>query len=367
MPDVSDENEPLVWPWPTGPGADLIATRQRELVGLVEGKTPVYLDMNFWILMRDVAAGLETGAVETALLGALRFGVGAGKIFCPVTAETIEELTKQNAESMAGTMKLVDALSLGIAMVPHIERTATEFQELMATVWPSARIAARPVWTAFAFAFGYEDLRPQVEGLVVDDALICALAEKAWNAQPSVLAQTLKTNVFEARAESELTAAKLNEQNALHAGEIDNFEAAWKIEIDGACSLLEGIAHQEILRIADAEGHAVIRDSRQTALTVSRMIAVSLKNPANRKKFGSLYVPAVIHAAIRAERRTIKANDIFDFRHAAAALPYCGAFLTDGPLRTLLTSGHTALGREYDCRIVSKPFEALEVLKDLCI
>ncbi len=345
----------------------MIAAHQRDLARSLEGKIPVYLDMNFWISMREVVDGVKTDADATTLLGALRNGVGAGKIFCPVTAETVEELTKQNAKSMAGTMKLIDTLSLGVAMVPHAERTAIEFQNFMATAWPSARAPVRPVWTAFAFAFGYEDPNPQVEGLMVDNALICGLAEKAWNAQPSVLTQTLKPNAFEARARSEATAAYLNRQNALYADEINGFEAAWKIEVEGTCSLMEDIVHQEILRIADTEGHTVDRNSRRMASLVAQMIAAGLKTPTNRKRFGSIYVPSVLHAAIRAERRKIKTNDIYDFRHAAAALPYCGAFFTDGPLRTLLTSGHTALDREYGCRIVSRPSEALEALNDLCI
>src|SRR3546814_15596789 len=90
---------------------------------------------------------------------------------------------------------------------------------------------------------------------------------------PAILAQTMEPNAFEARANSEATATRLNQQNALLADEVGTFENAWTIEIDGACSLMEDIAHHEILRLADAEGHVVDRDSRQTARTISRMIA----------------------------------------------------------------------------------------------
>jgi hypothetical protein len=69
-------------------------------------------------------------------------------------------------------------------------------------------------------------------------------------------------------------------------------------------------------------------------------------------------VPAVIHAAIRAANRAVKPNDIYDFRHAAA-LPHCRAFFTDGSLRTLICSGHTALDREYACAVVSKTSRCL--------
>lgn len=317
-------------------------------------------------MLREVASGVETGATETALSGALRYGVQAGKIFCPVTAEVVVELTKQSPANMAGTMMVIDLLSLGVAMVPHQERTAIEFHTLMTDAWPSCPPVDRPIWTAFAFAFGYEDLKPSVDGLTVDDALICALADRAWQAPPSLLASSLEQGMFQARECSEDSARRLNAQHALHAHEIDGFETAWRIETRGACSLLEGIAQHEIERIAAAEGHDVDPNSHQTAQTLTQMVAAGLRDPANRRRFGSLYVPAVIHAAIRAANRTVKANDIYDFQHAAAALPYCRAFFTDGSLRTLICAGHTALDREYTCTVVSRPADALAVLKDLC-
>ena len=71
----------------------------------------------------------------------------------------------------------------------------------------------------------------------------------------------------------------------------------------------------------------------------ARMIAQALQKEEHRRSFGSLYVPAMVHAAVRSEaKRKIKPNDIFDFRHAAAALPHCRAFFTDGPLKKLITS-----------------------------
>ena len=98
------------------------------------------------------------------------------------------------------------------------------------------------------------------------------------------------------------------------------------------------------------------------------MLAQALEKDEHRRAFGSLYVPAMLHAAVRSERkRKIKPNDIFDFRHAAAALPYCRAFMTDGPLRSLITSGHVRLDRLYGCEVVATPAEAIELIGRLAL
>lgn len=76
----------------------------------------------------------------------------------------------------------------------------------------------------------------------------------------------------------------------------------------------------------------------------------------------------MLHAAVRSRAgRKLSANDIFDFRHAAAALPHCRAFSTDGPLRSLITSGHVKLDALYDCKVVSTPAEGVAILKELII
>lgn len=98
------------------------------------------------------------------------------------------------------------------------------------------------------------------------------------------------------------------------------------------------------------------------------MVAIALEQEVNQRAFGSLYIGAMLHAAIRSEtKRKIKPNDVYDFRHAAAALPHCCAFFTDGPLAKLITSGHMKLDRLYDCTVVATPAEAIAVLGDLVI
>jgi len=358
------------WPWPTGAGADHILKRQWELVDLLSNRLPVFLDTNFWVWARQAAFGENDDPELISLLGALRLAVESGKFFFPVTNDLIAEFSKQSPERLAHTMMLVDRLSLGVAMVPHHERTAIEMENYNGRAVPDYSPAPRPLWTCYAFALGYEDMRPA--GVEVDDRLLVALAEKAWMGQPSVLAQMVPPEMFAARSESERMAAFLNEQAALHAHEIDSHATALRIEVEGAASMLTGIAAREYRRMAGAAGKTReaedVRNSVRVGRRVTGMIAKALEEDEHRRAFGSLYVPAMLHSAVRSEaNRKIKPNDIFDFRHAAAALPYCRAFLTDGPLRSLITSGHVRLDRLYCCEVVATPAAAIELIGRLAL
>lgn len=361
------DDEVYEWPWPTGPGADFVLGKQEELAGLLATRRPVFLDTNFWVMARQAALAESDDPKLISLLGALRMAVGSGKAFFPVTGDLIEEFSKQSPERLQGTLMMVDALSLGVAMVPSQERSAIEIERFSARSHPDYPPQARPLWTAYAFALGYQDLR--LPGIDVDDTMLVRLAEKAWMAPPSLWSRD-HSGIFDAKSESERLAAFLNEQEALHADEIDSLATAIRIEVAGAASMIEGIAAREYRRIAAAAGHAAeasdIAGSRGVGRKMAQMFAAALSQDVNRRALPSLYIGAMLHAAVRAEeKRKIKPNDIFDFRHAAAALPHCAAFFTDGPLKKLITSGHTGLSKLYGCRVAATPAEAIAILKDL--
>jgi hypothetical protein len=60
-------------------------------------------------------------------------------------------------------------------------------------------------------------------------------------------------------------------------------------------------------------------------------------------------------------------NTLLDFHQAVAAVVYCDAFFTDGPLRVILTQKHVALDREFGCTVISDMSEAVEHLRLLKI
>jgi uncharacterized protein with von Willebrand factor type A (vWA) domain len=82
-----------------------------------------------------------------------------------------------------------------------------------------------------------------------------------------------------------------------------------------------------------------------------------------RKELPTAHIHAMCHAVYRWDKkRKFDGNDLLDFHHATAALAYCDVFLTDGPLRALLTSTHVGLDKEMDCAVISDIGEAVKHL-----
>ncbi|MFC7332425.1 hypothetical protein [Rhodocista pekingensis] len=97
--------------------------RQVELGKSLVNSKKIYLDTCFWIKIRDAALGILAESSACRLLDNLRSGVAGGRFVCPISASMFLELMKQpyTSDRRIGTARLIDELSLGIAMVPsHI-------------------------------------------------------------------------------------------------------------------------------------------------------------------------------------------------------------------------------------------------------
>src|SRR3989442_8594732 len=104
-----------------------VKSRVVELGGLVDARTAIYLDLNFWILLRKAALGLDFNHASTELLRLLRKGVAVGRLFCPASESVFLELLKQSdSSSRLATARLIDELSLGVTLLPNHARFATE-------------------------------------------------------------------------------------------------------------------------------------------------------------------------------------------------------------------------------------------------
>src|ERR1051325_11371440 len=100
----------------------MLATADRVLA-----RKKVYLDTRFWILMRDVFLGRSKDRLHKQISEKLCQLVTAGRVICPINADTLAELLKQrDATTRLATAKLIDELSLGAALQSAEERVRTE-------------------------------------------------------------------------------------------------------------------------------------------------------------------------------------------------------------------------------------------------
>jgi hypothetical protein len=79
--------------------------------------------------------------------------------------------------------------------------------------------------------------------------------------------------------------------------------------------------------------------------------------------FPSFIVEAGLHDSVRNDLpRKYKTNDLSDFRHAKAALPYFDAFFTEKSLKNMVCASNLSLDKKYSCEVLCKPVEVLKYL-----
>lgn len=103
---------------------------RRKVVALgrsLQHHAEIYLDVNFWLMLRNAELGTHTNPPSLELLAKLRSLVARGIAFCPISESVYVEVMKQSDErTRLATAKLVDELSQGIAITAMDIRTATE-------------------------------------------------------------------------------------------------------------------------------------------------------------------------------------------------------------------------------------------------
>jgi hypothetical protein len=167
----------------------------------------------------------------------------------------------------------------------------------------------------------------------------------------------------------EALAARLNIDNRAHATTMRSFAQAYRDEAFGiatmfpevATAALAGFAKKQALNIPAQETSAAA-----LADVGARVLAFFLTKRRDRTSLRSLHVHAALHASARWNKaQKLDSHDLLDFQHAAAALAYCDAFLTDNALRVMIEQKHLDLGAELGCRVKSSFAEALVVVEEL--
>lgn len=337
-----------------------VTRRRLELGEEVNSKYRIYLDLRFWILLRE--AYLEKGTKNSIsiLLEQLLSLVEAGRAICPISESVFVELFKQDdPASRIATANLIDALSCGVSLIVHPERVR---QELCNSLYKSAGAqnlfsVEQLVWTKLASIFG--EVHPTGTPFEAAEELVIqkAFYDHMWNISLAEMAKSLDPSQMP-KIDWDETAKRLNNGNKEHENEITNYRKAYRFEFEGSLSLFK----QEMLvlfkEIEEAGYHSIN--------AINCHLSESARFAEFSRSIRTLHIGASCHAAVRWDKkRKITGNDLFDFHHAEAALGYCDLFLTEGPLRTLLNQNHLELKEHFPCKVVASIQEAIEAIGDI--
>ncbi|MEJ6395002.1 hypothetical protein V8J82_17190 [Gymnodinialimonas sp. 2305UL16-5] len=347
--------------------------RQIELGRSLKGRRKVYLDMRFWIIARDTALGVRTEPVARKMLHYLRRGVASGRLVCPISASVFLELIKQpyNPGRRIGTAQLIDELSLGSSMIPSRIVMGTEIHSFLSHAKGGAELYPMQelIWTKVAYVLG--DTYPSLAELSPSEELAMqkSFFDYLWDYSLSDMVKTIGDNMPPSDRFANLS-RETNKKNAEYKDELRSFAQTYDTELRGAIEVAGDVAADVIHQLAEKEAGRELSTTpgeRANSVNMCRnLLYHAFKRPQTKDTLRCLHIGACIHAAMRWDKdRKFKPNDYYDFEHATAALGYCDAFLTEGPLHHLVTRPQVNLEAVNGCRVFSDVEAATDYVRQL--
>jgi hypothetical protein len=220
-----------------------VAARMEQLADQVVSRTRVYLDTNYWILLRDAAMGRPRDPTHEQLLAVLTEATAAETHVCPVGEGVFFELLRQSDErTRLATAKLIDSLGQGITIQNLHDRIQTELHSFISATSQQQMLPEPPlrrVWLKIGHVLG--SLYPVLPKF--DDAEELAVQKAFLDVMWSITLEEMLADT-DIRAVSDSSdfgalAQRLSSESAIHAEEMTAFQTVYLSEIAGffdACS-----------------------------------------------------------------------------------------------------------------------------------
>src|SRR6266487_3179382 len=313
--------------------------RYDELNAWVRARKAVYLDLKYWIWLRDPVASpfpAETEALRTALT----HGVISGRLFCPVSYPAFVELMRINPPSLRlRQAEIMDELSVGIAIRNGFDMAEIEFCEFFGRNLPALR----------AIPYRVETVWCPVGQMVVEkypyhDELPADVMERCRKVMLDVMWEKRMTDYAALEGLPEHprdTATRVNAERQSYPRGQQSFSELFPAELNGALDVLYPRIEEQFVSVAGIFGIRPTADERAQG-GAYRHVWINLFREAvtrglDANAIPSLRVRSALHAAIRMDdRRPFHENDLDDIAHSAVAVSYSDLFLTERSFAELL-------------------------------
>lgn len=333
----------------------------------------IYLDSKYWILLRNAAMGVENDPSICGLLTALREGVASNRLLCPVGADTFVEILSQTNEStLVESVRLIDQLSEGVAVIFHEERVLLELLAFARAGLPSdgSYDPKTLAWTKVSFVLGFRMPVATSFTRQQHEAMQKAFLDLLWGASLADMVETIDvTRIREIERGADIS-TRLNANKGRYGPDCKSYTEAFLSEVAGCLDFMRPDLQDVLCYVA--ERYPELKMSKETAgaprsvQCFANLIYHSFRLGLLSTELPFIRIQAAIHAAMwRDTSRKYKVTDPHDILHATAALPYFHIFLTDHSLKHLLTRKDLSLDKLYDCRVISDPIEAVKKIQKI--
>lgn len=340
-----------------------------ELNDWVRARKAVYLDMKYWIWLRDPDASPFPAETE-ALRSALTQGVNAGRLFCPMSYPAFTELMRINPQTLRlRQAAAMDQLSVGVAIRNGFDMVEIEFCEFFGRNLPAARALpyrVESVWCPVGHMV--VEKYPHHEDIAADAMERCrkVMLDVMWEKRMTDYA--VLDGVPEQPRD---TAVRINVERQAYPRDQQSFSNLFAAELDGALDVLSPRIEEQFVSIAGILGIHPTSEERVGASAYRRVFVNLFREAVTRgldaKAIPSLRVRSALHAAIRMDdRRPFRHNDLEDIAHSSVAVSYTDVFLTERSFAELLNrSAVQSVIAPTKCRVVSSVSDALAAIAQI--
>ena len=343
--------------------------RYDELNVWIRTRKVVYLDMKYWIWLRD--PDTSPFPAETKALGtALKHGVKTGRLFCPVSYPAFVELMCINPVNLRlRRAKVMDDLCAGIAIRNGFDMAEIEFCEFFGRNLPALRAIPYRVDTVWC-PVG----QMVVEKYPYHDDFPADVMERCRKVMLDVMWEKRMTDYAALNGLPEHpreTAAHVNAERQSYPRGQQSFSELFAAELNGALDVIYPRLEEQLVSVAGIFGMHPTPEERAGA-GVYRHVLINLFREAvtrglDAKAIPSLRVRSALHASIRMDdRRPFRENDLDDIAHSAVAVSYSDLFLTERSFAELLNrSAVQTVIAPTNCRVISNISGALAAVAEI--
>lgn len=347
--------------------------RRKELGAELAAKTRLYLDVRFWNDLCDAELDKARTPADGELLRALREKVASGKLACPVEVHVVEELHRQSiSEKRAATLALIDELSTRAVLLSPTDRLFLEVLRLVQGAIAGSPPVTPPyleIWTRPPFAIAHDFSEFDAPHLPRESVEFARAEMEAdwWKFGFVELFEITGPPPIDPSAKHG-TAGLLNAVKDDPTKLFESYEATYWSEVRGVLDAyapqladvwryLYGQTGADPTTISEAEMEQAVRQLRQMLYQAARKTGL-------RSSVPTLHTGVTLYSRMQWDRkRRYKGNDVFDFAHAEAALPYCNGFATDASLASLIRQSR--LTDDYKCDLLTDTRDVIAWVSNL--
>lgn len=212
-----------------------LATLEEMVARKALAKKRVYLDLKYWIFLRDADLGKPQKPVHAKLLEVMLQGVSEGRFICPITEAVFFEVNRQgNTERRMQTIRMIDRLCCGIVIKNTHDRAIceiTDFFEAVIVRQELPTIPCRKVWVRPYSFLG----TPRVSGWGAADDLAInkAFLSYAWTRSIEDLLTNTPVPGDDHYNALRTNAERITKQSAEHRAKMRSFEQVFSDEVAG--------------------------------------------------------------------------------------------------------------------------------------